>query len=317
MAKARRSSKRSVKPTPRGRARTFEAIPLTGHTPAEERLALTFDNLVTSATVKDRQIKAMQPAIIGAKVRGGSATIGKAFLDFTQIAGFTWPDSLYIPRDQQASSRPKAPDSRLYSHEWTGGTGVATASRDSGGLFAYAAAATTDPAKLADAAVGITYSPAARLSYVNYEPDVYCSMAYRMFVDFWPKLVAGQVRLGASVITGQWLRSPVLAGSYELLRWHETTVFDSFAQDAGSNVFPNIRHTLQRNFLNAALSTTFLVEGGKTYVFGTVVRAWVQHNVTSNTGEQVPQDATKFRLYSELVCSVPFMAVTVKQVLIP
>jgi hypothetical protein len=48
-----------------------------------------------------------------------------------------------------------------------------------------------------------------------------------------------------------------------------------------------------------------------------VARAWVQHNVTSNTGEQIPQDANKFRLYSELVCSVPFMAVTVKQVLIP
>lgn len=185
------------------------------------------------------------------------------------------------------------------------------------GLFAYAAAATTVPAEFADAVVGITYSPAARLSYVSYEPDVYCSMAYRMFVDFWPKLVAGQVRLGASVITGQWLRSPVLSGSYELLRWHETTVFDSLAQDAGSNVFPNVRHTLQRNFLNAALSTTFLVEGGKTYVFGTVARAWVQHNVTSNTGAQIPQDATKFRLYSELVCSVPFMAATVKQVLIP
>jgi len=111
MAKARRSSKRST----RGRARTFEAIPLTGYTPAEGRLALKFDTLVTSATVKDRQIKAMQPEIIGAKVRGGSATIGKTFIDFTQVAGFTWPDALYIPRDQQASSRPKPPDSRLYS----------------------------------------------------------------------------------------------------------------------------------------------------------------------------------------------------------
>ena len=313
MAKSRRSSKRSA----RGRARTFESIPLTGYSPAEERLALKFDNLVTSATVKDRQIKAMQPEIIGAKVRGGSATIGKSFIDFTQVAGVTWPDALYIPRDQQASSRPKAPDSRLYSHDWTGGTGVATASRNSGGLSAYASAATNDPAELADAAVGITYAPPAKLSYVKYEPDVYCSLAYRMFVDFWPKLVAGQVRLGASVITGQWLRSPVLSGWYELLRWNETTVFDSFPQDAGSNVFPNVRHTLQRNFLNSALSTTFLVEGGRTYVFGVVARAWVQHNVTSNTGEQIPQDANKFRLYSQLVCSVPFMAVTVQQVLVP
>jgi hypothetical protein len=295
----------------------FEAVPLAGITPAEERLALEFDTLVTSATVKDRQIKAMQPEIIGAKVRGGFANSGKQLIDFHQVAGVTWPDALYVPRDQQVSSRPKPPDSRLYSHDWTGGSGVGTASRDTGGLFAYAAAATTDGPKSADAAVGITYSPTSSLSYVTYEPDVYCSIAYRMFVDFWPQLIAGQVRLGTSLITAAWLRSPVLSGSYELLRWNEVAVFDSFAQDAGSTVFPNIRHTLQRSFLNSALATTFLVEGGRTYVFGVVARAWVRHNITSSTGSPIPQDAKKFRLYAEMVCSVPFMAATVKQILIP
>ena len=237
--------------------------------------------------------------------------------DFGRVAGLIWPDALYIPRDQQASSRPKAPDSRLYTHEWTGGTGVGTASRDTGGLFAYAAAATTDSFKSEDAGVGITYAPANTLSYVRYEPDVYCSIAYRMFVDFWPQLIAGQVRLGTSLITGAWRRSPVLSGSYELVRSNEVTVFDSFAQDAGSTVFPNIRHTLQRNFVNSALGTTFLVEGGRSYVFGVVARAWVSHNVTSNTGRPIPQDATRFRLYAEMVCAVPYMAVTVQQVSFP
>jgi len=315
MAKTRRPRTESKRG--RTRARQFEAIPLGAITPAEERLALKFDTLVTSATVKDRQIKAMQPEIIGAKVRGGSAKTGKQLVDFRPVSVFTWPDALYVPRDQQASSRPKPPDSRLYSHDWTGGNGVTTASRDTGGLFAYAAAATTDPSKSADAAVGITYSPASSLSYVTYEPDVYCSIGYRMFVDFWPQLTSGQVRLGTSLIMAAWLRSPVLSGSYELVRWSEVVVFDSLAQDAGSNVFPNIRHTLQRNFINSALATTFLVEGGRTYVFGVVARAWVRHNVTSSTGKPIPQDATKFRLYAEMVCSVPFMAATVKQVLIP
>jgi hypothetical protein len=315
MAKSRKPRTKST----RGRvpARTFEAIPLTGITPTEERLALKFDNLVTSAKVTDRQIKAMQPEIIGAKVRGGSATAGGQFIDFGRVAGFTWPNALYIPRDQQASSRPKPPDSRLYSHDWTGGSGVATASRDSGGLFAYAAAATTDPSKSADAAVGITYAPTSTLSYVKYEPDVYCSIGYRMFVDFWPQLIAGQVRLGTSLIMAAWRRSPVLSGSYELVRWNEVMVFDSFAQDAGSTVFPNIRHTLQRSFVNSALATTFLVEGGRTYVFGVVARAWVRHNVTSSTGKSIPQDPTRFRLYAEMVCSVPYMAATVQQVLVP
>jgi hypothetical protein len=313
MAKARKTIRRPA----RRHARGFEAIPLASYTATEARLAQKFDTLVTGATVKDRQIKALQPEIIVAKVRGGSAVIGKRFIDFTQVAGFTWPDALYVPRNEQATSRPKPPDNRLYSHEWTGGNGVATASRDSGGLFAYAAASTTDSSRTSDAAVGITYAPTSTLSYVKYEPDVYCSIAYRMFVDFWPHLVAGQVRLGINLITGQWLRNPVLSGSFELVRWHNTPVFDSFAQDAASTVFPNIRHTLQRNYLNSALSTTFLVEGGRSYVFGVVARAWVQHNVTSNTGQPIPQDANKFRLYAEAVCSVPFMAVSVQQVLIP
>ena len=73
----------------------------------------------------------------------------------------------------------------------------------------------------------------------------------------------------------------------------------------------------QRSFVNSALATTFLVEGGRTYVFGVVARAWVRHHVTSSTGSPIPQDPTKFRLYAEMVCSVPYMAATVQQVLVP
>ena len=62
---------------------------------------------MTSNKVTDRRIKAMQPGIIGAKVRGGSASAGKQLTDFGRVAGLAWPDSLYIPRDQQMSSRPK------------------------------------------------------------------------------------------------------------------------------------------------------------------------------------------------------------------
>jgi hypothetical protein len=315
MAKTRRRRTQSTRRPVRGRG--FQQIPFSATTPAEERLATAYDNLAISGTVSDRQLKALQPKIIGAKVRGGGSIFGKRFIDFGHVAGFAWPDALYVPRDQQATSRPSPPDSRLYSHEWTGGTGVATASRQTGGLFAYAAAATTDGFKYSDAAVGITYTPSHTLSLVRYEPDVYCSLAYRMFVDFWPKLVAGHVQLGASVITGAWLRSPVLSGSFELVSWNQVSVFDSFAQEAGTTGFANIRHTLQKNFVNSALATTYLVEGGRTYVFGVVARVWVKHNVTSSTGQQIPQDATKFRLYSEMVCTVPFMAVTVQNVYVP
>jgi hypothetical protein len=300
--------------TRRGRTRRFQPIPLTGITQAEERLALKFDNLVIKPTVKDRQIKAMQPEVIVATVRGGFASSGKQLIDF-QVSGITWPDTLYVPRDRQASGRPKPPESQLYSHSYTDGTGVATADVKSGGVFSYAAASTTDPPKFADAGIGIKYKPSSSLSYVRYEPDVYCSLAYRMFVDFWPQLISGQVRLGMSLIMAAWLRSPALSGSYELVRANEVIVFDSFALDAGSHIFPNIRHTLQRNFVNS-LATTFLVQGGRTYVFCVIARAWVRHNVESK-GAPIPNDPNKFRLYSQMVCSVPYMAVTVQQVLVP
>ena len=45
-------------------------------TRAEEKLALKFDELVTSNKVTT-QIKALQPGIILAKVRGGSVSAGK------------------------------------------------------------------------------------------------------------------------------------------------------------------------------------------------------------------------------------------------
>ena len=65
MAKSRKPRTKATRS--QTRARTFESIPLTGITPAEERLALKFDELVTSNKVTDRRIKAMQPEIIGAK----------------------------------------------------------------------------------------------------------------------------------------------------------------------------------------------------------------------------------------------------------
>ena len=191
-----------------------------------------------------------------------------------------------------------------------GATGVGTASRDTGGLFAYAAAATTDSFKSEDAGVGITYAPANTLSYVRYEPDVYCSIVYRMFVDFWPQLIAGQVRLGTSLITGAWRRSPVLSGSDQngaLERGHGVRFVRTGCRVDGVSKYPPYAAA---KFRQLRTGTTFLVEGGRSYVFGVVARAWVSHNVTSNTGRPIPQDATRFRLYAEMVCAVPYMAVT-------
>ena len=59
MAKSRKPRTKATRS--QSRTPAFESIPLTGITPAEEALALKFDELVTSNKVTDRQIKAMQP----------------------------------------------------------------------------------------------------------------------------------------------------------------------------------------------------------------------------------------------------------------
>ena len=200
---------------------------------------------------------------------------------------------------------------------WIGTDGVGKADKNTGGLFALAGARTTEGPETADAAVGIRYSPSATLSQVRYEPEVDCAITYRMFVDYWSRLVAGSLRVRASLIMAAWEVSPVLSGSLELLRWREVTVFDSYSQDAGSNIWPNVSHTIQRNFSNSALATTFLLQNGRTYLLGTVARVQVEHNVTTNYGDALPHDPDKFRLYSLMVCSVPYMSVSVQQVLIP
>ena len=142
MAKTRKPRPRST----RARKRGFEAIPLAGITPAEERLALKFDTLVTSATVNDRQIKAMQPKIIGAKVRGGYAS-GRDIDRLSRCPrsrGLTPSIFLAISKPRAGRSRPTVGSTVTIG---PGGNGVANSSRDTGGLFAYAAAATTDPVK--------------------------------------------------------------------------------------------------------------------------------------------------------------------------
>jgi hypothetical protein len=316
MAKSKKARSRPAKNGPaRGKV---AAIPLAEMTVAATRLARGLDQQVSTGNYKARKFASLKSGLIIATVRDFKVRGGSQSLDFGKVSAIRrWPDTLYVPRSDGNFLIPRPPTDHLYSDDWTGGTGVETADKNTGALFVIAGAKTTDSGQYSDAGVGIRYTPRNSLSYIRYEPEVNCAVTYRMFVDFWPMLIAGNLRARASLFVGAWLLNPVLNGSFELVHAREVPVFDTLSQDAGSNVWPNVPYSFPKNFPGSALATTFLVQGGRTYLLGVVARAQVEHNVTTNAGKQIPHDGSRFKLYSQLICSVPFMSVLPQQVLIP
>ena len=240
-------------------------------------------------------------------------------ISFTDL--FTWPDALYVPQnDAKGFGFGKPPSANLYSDAWTDGKGGSNANAAAGTMFAWSQALTTERQQMGEAGLGIRYSPKAALSKVRFEPEVNCAITYRAFVDFWPLLIAGNVRALGSLIMACWQLSPVAGQPPELVgSWREVPVFDTHTRDAGSDLSPDIHNvnTLQRNFASSALATDFLVQSGRTYILGVVARVQVVHNVTSSDGKILANDGTKFKLYSSMVCTVPTMMATVQHVFIP
>ena len=240
-------------------------------------------------------------------------------ISFTDL--FSWPDALYVPQnDAKGFGFGKPPSANLYSDAWTDGKGASNANAATGTMFAWSQALTTERQQMGEAGLGIRYSPKDALSKVRFEPEVNCAITYRAFVDFWPLLIAGNVRALGSLIMACWQLSPVTGQPPELVgSWREVPVFDTHTRDAGSDLSPDIHNvnTLQRNFASSALATDFLVQGGRTYILGVIARVQVVHNVTSSDGKILTNDGTKFKLYSSMVCTVPTMMATVQYVFIP
>ena len=241
--------------------------------------------------------------------------------DFVNVNLFSWPDGMYIPSSQAPDFvRPKPPADRFYTDAWADGKGVSSADAAAGTMFAWTQALTTDREVIGEAGLGIRFSPKNALSYIRFEPEVNCMVTYRAFVDFWPMLIAGTLRVQGSLLMAAWLLSPVTGQPPELIRpWNEVPVFDTGVRDAASDLSPDIHNvnTFQRNFSLSGLGTTFLLQGARTYILGVVARVRIRHNVTTADGKIIPYDSSKFKLYADLVCAVPDMFASVQNVLIP
>jgi hypothetical protein len=293
---------------------TPEAIPLSGTSDAANRLALKFDKHVGTAEFTAKSLAKLQSEIAGATIRGGG---GPSLADFTGVPpGLRWPDTLYVPGDQRSVGIPRPPADHLYSLAWNGPGSTSSANTETGRAASYAGAKTTESGEVREAGVGIIFTPKNTLSYVRFEPEADCAVTYRTYANFWPDLIAGRFRARASLLTAAWERNPV-DGSFALLRWQEFPVLDTSSLDASSNVFANVPSVLQKSFRNSALGMTFQLQNGRSYLLGLVARVQVEHNVTTNTGKVIPHDGNKFKLYSNMVCQVPYMFAAVQTVLIP
>lgn len=293
---------------------TPQTIPLGDTSEAANRLALKFDKQVSTTAFTAKSLAKLQSEIAGATIRGGSAA---PLFDPNKLPpGLRWPDALYVPGDQRSFGFPKPPADHLYRLAWNIPGTPSSASTETGAVFSFAGAKTTGRGEIGEAGVGILFSPQNTLSYVRFEPDVDCAVTYRTYANFWPDLIAGNFRARASLLTAAWEQSPI-NGSFSLVRWQENPVLDTFSLDAGSNAFANVPSVLQKSFRNSALGATFLLQNGRTYLLGVVARTRVEHNVTSNTGKVLAHDGNKFKLYSSMVCQVPFIYAAVQTVLIP
>ncbi len=317
MAQRRTGRKRASKPS---RVRP-QPIPVDLITPRIARLGTAIDASAGEQTISEVGIAADSAKVGAQQVRDWKNNPHLNLSDVVSTSAFPWPGGMYIPGSLASSyGRPRPPASRFYSDAWTDGNGASTATAAAGTMFAWAQTRTTDREAIGEGALGIRYAPSHALSYIRFQPEVNCTVTYRGFVEFWPMLVAGQLRVRGSLIMAAWLLSPIAGQAPELVRpWHEVPVFDTGLRDAASDLSPDIHdiNMFPRNFGLSGLSTTFLLQGARTYVLGVVARARVTHNVTTDDGKLIPHDGSKFKLYAGLMCFVPDMFVSVQTVLIP
>jgi hypothetical protein len=320
MPKAIRRKSRIRTAKKRRKIRTPESIPLSIPTSATLQLASSIDALVGKGKLTPRNIATHRSRVMGGMARtmkgsfaGSVASIG--------VYAFMWPDGMYVPRNTTGAGYLKPPSDRLYTHAWTDNRGISWADQNAGTMFSWSGVPTTQRDQVGEAGLGILYSPKNALSYIRFEPEVNCNVTYRGFVDYWPMLIAGTVRCRGSIIMAAWQVTTILNNtSFELLHpWREVVVFDTGKRDAASDLSPDIHsiNTFPKNLSWSDLRTTFLLQGGRTYLLGVVARVEVHHTVTTSDGKVIPHDGLKFKLYSSMACNVPDMFVSIQNVLLP
>jgi hypothetical protein len=247
----------------------------------------------------------------GFPTRGGSFT-------FDQVPWIAWPNWLYIPRgaDSHQYWVSAAPAGHRYALAWTAPPSNTSnkASAADGKLFTTAQLPAEAPASdpSSESGVGIVYSPTPSLSVVEFAPDVDMRGTLRTALEFFPTLAAGGVEVHAEVLLCAW---HVIPGGFDLLRFTSRTVTSTGLRDQSHGA---ARHQFADSFSGGALSASFLVQRGHTYLFGVVCRVTVTSSLTSNSGGPltgVPN--SQLVVYGSVNTDVPQMSLRTSIVYIP
>lgn len=234
------------------------------------------------------------------------------------IAALRWPSYLFIPGNANPLDYwfSPAPDDHRYALQWTL-PATATPNRASaqeGTLFSYSNLDSQRPgsSQSSESGIGIFYRPSMSLGVVEFEPHVDCEGVLRTLLEFSSQLAAGYVEVRAQLLLGAWQPIP---GGFDLLNIKSFEVATSERRNQSHG--PEYK-SFTKSFAGPGLSAPFLVQGGRTYLFGVVSRITVISTLIKNNGEPLPPISnTELRAWGTISCRIPQMHVLTKQVNIP
>lgn len=114
-----------------------------------------------------------------------------------------------------------------------------------------------------------------------------------------PDVVAGSVRVTASIVVAVWQEIP---GGFDLVGHSTTTIADTGWRDQSHG--PELR-SFSRQVRPHEATGRVLVQAGRTYVAGIVARVSASSTLTDSQGRPVrPPDPAAFRVWGQLNASV-------------
>ncbi len=260
---------------------------------------------------------------------GRLGSSGERFLDFNHKHPLTsvvfdkdiiillfWPPGLFIPGTADYRKYwvfPPPTGSNRYTMAWQGGNGSSAnhSSAATGEMFAYAAAAPTDPHLRSESSVGFVFRPDATLAAytITVVPALTGSDRYDVSTT---ANAGGSVRKWGALDIEAFEINPV-NGTTELVRPFGTTfLFDE--------TFSNLTGTPINTFsLNKPVSTQVLLQGGgRMYVIGVTALVQIDNSWTMNNGapmQPLPPGST-WKMWCSIygtIVSVTIEATTIYQ----
>lgn len=232
-----------------------------------------------------------------------------------------WPASWYIPIDADFNNYwvVPPPAENRYDFGWAQSQlyPPPTAMRgnpNTGQVYAYTALNPSDSHDSAYAGVGVRFSPSATLAYadVSIDADIQAhSRIWTLLGHPTSNLPTMRIRCTAYVcvweidlVTGAWeLVRPF--GSHSLVSRYETGLTGTPIQ------------TVNAHYTGAGLTTRVQVQAGHVYAMGFQAQVDIDCDVKDVTGKPYQRtDADDWKLWADMVCSIPQITVTTK-VLIP